>query len=498
MDIQYPDLEQAARRVSSETATSKAVSGLGLPKLRNDSDIPLLDDLEACALGRAHKYDVVVLVECPETGDREVPTREQLARVITEFPNCRVLRFDLFPFFTGARLATLSTEAVRLLRRLIHLKARDIAGSGRPLSQVLPENYGLIFVATGFGTTVVKECLLNSRRSSEPLQSSPWEGCRGIVGFNPITGTIIRELRSSLLPSGFWQKHVWPPRKRQAPRIAAIADEAEEVEISFAEVVATSPPRYSIITKTTSPPAWGSIRSAITNELVVTLRHWSTQPPNPPVTSPTQGSGTRLLSLDGGGIKGISGAIILNSILRKVRELETNSEETNDNYEDLSRLEENGKLYSTKTADHSVREFPSPKPAATDGTQEHRHGFHRNEPMPAHYFDLAGGTSTGGLMAVMLFRLGMCTECTIRAYEAMANSIFPIFFLGMNVRKWFWPGFGNMLLYTKIIANQPQFKGENLIRATSQIVETMGGEAQGADARLLEDPVDTANDHGKM
>ena len=101
-------------------------------------------------------------------------------------------------------------------------------------------------------------------------------------------------------------------------------------------------------------------------------------------------------------------------------------------------------------------------------------------------------------MAVMLFRLGMCAACTTRAYEDMANEIFPIFFLGMNVRKWFWPGFGNLLLYTKIIFNQPQFKGDNLIRATSQIVKKMGGDARGGDARLLEDTVDAVNNHGKM
>ena len=396
MELQYPDLQRAATRVSSETARSVAVSGFGLPKLKKDSDIPLLDNLEACVLDPCHRYDVVVLVECPETGDREVPIREQLARITAELPDSRLLRFDLFPFFTGARLATLSTEAARLLRRLIQLKATDIAQSGRPLSQLIAENYGLLFVATGFATTVVKECLLNSRRNSEPLQSSVWEACRGIVNFNPITGTIIRELRNSLLPSGFWQKHVWPPRKRQASRIAAIADEAEEIEISFAEVVATSPPRYTITAKTTNPPTWNCVHSAITDELVATLRHWRTQPQNPPVTSPTPNSGTRLLSLDGGGIKGISGAIILDTILKKIRELETNKEEQDEKTEGLSRPEWNGRLESTKSADHPAWEVLSLKSPATDGDREHRHGFHGNEPMPAHYFDLAGGTSTGG------------------------------------------------------------------------------------------------------
>src|SRR5271163_186403 len=63
----------------------------------------------------------------------------------------------------------------------------------------------------------------------------------------------------------------------------------------------------------------------------------------------------RILSLDGGGVRGLSSLLILREI-----------------------MEEIGR--QTKTAE---------------------------TPLPCEYFDLIGGTSTGGLIAIMLGRLGM-------------------------------------------------------------------------------------------
>ena len=63
----------------------------------------------------------------------------------------------------------------------------------------------------------------------------------------------------------------------------------------------------------------------------------------------------RILSLDGGGVRGLSSLFILKSIMEQV-ELDEESDET---------------------------------------------------PLPCRYFDLICGTSTGGLIAIMLGRLGM-------------------------------------------------------------------------------------------
>jgi patatin-like phospholipase/acyl hydrolase len=47
-----------------------------------------------------------------------------------------------------------------------------------------------------------------------------------------------------------------------------------------------------------------------------------------------------------------------------------------------------------------------------------------NPPRPCDYFDMIGGTSTGGLIAIMLGRLRMTTqECRI-AYEEIMPSVF--------------------------------------------------------------------------
>lgn len=85
----------------------------------------------------------------------------------------------------------------------------------------------------------------------------------------------------------------------------------------------------------------------------------------------------KLLSLDGGRVRGISSMVILREIMNKVKELEQ------------------GK----KIGDDSER-------------------------LPCRYFDLAGGASTGGLAAIMLFRLEMSAPDVIDQYEGMATRIF--------------------------------------------------------------------------
>lgn len=47
-----------------------------------------------------------------------------------------------------------------------------------------------------------------------------------------------------------------------------------------------------------------------------------------------------------------------------------------------------------------------------------------NPPKPCDYFDMIGGTSTGGLIALMLGRLCMPVNEAIEAYIALAPKIF--------------------------------------------------------------------------
>ena len=82
--------------------------------------------------------------------------------------------------------------------------------------------------------------------------------------------------------------------------------------------------------------------------------------------------GLRMLCLDGGGIRGLSELLILQAVMHNVQKL-----------------------------------------------------LHLKEvPRPADYFDMIGGTSTGGLIAIMLGRLRMTVDEAIDAYEKLSRAIF--------------------------------------------------------------------------
>jgi len=101
---------------------------------------------------------------------------------------------------------------------------------------------------------------------------------------------------------------------------------------------------------------------------------------DPPSVASLSLSGTadrplRLLSLDGGGIRGLSTLLVLDSIMHQLDAIE---------------------------------------------------GPEVKRPLkPATYFDLIGGTSTGGLIAIMLGRLGMDTKQCIQTYLNLSPEIFP-------------------------------------------------------------------------
>lgn len=80
----------------------------------------------------------------------------------------------------------------------------------------------------------------------------------------------------------------------------------------------------------------------------------------------------RLLSLDGGGIKGLTTLLILKRIFRTLREV----------------------------------------------------GHLDEEPKPYEVFDLIAGTSTGGIIAIMLGRLHMTIDECITAYEIVGKRVF--------------------------------------------------------------------------
>ncbi|KAK3495927.1 hypothetical protein B0T13DRAFT_473749 [Neurospora crassa] len=88
--------------------------------------------------------------------------------------------------------------------------------------------------------------------------------------------------------------------------------------------------------------------------------------------APKDGGPLNLLSLDGGGIRGVSELVMLDRIMRKVQERELLSE----------------------------------------------------IPKPCDYFHLIGGVSTGGLVAILLGRLQLTTTEALKEYDSFAKKIF--------------------------------------------------------------------------
>lgn len=131
-------------------------------------------------------------------------------------------------------------------------------------------------------------------------------------------------------------------------------------------------------------------------------------------------NGVRLLSLDGGGVKGISALMILDEIMKRIKDI-TKSE----------------------------------KPC-----------------IPADYFELAAGTSTGGIIALMLFRLRMSTEQAIKMYDLIAEQVFSPKVYGYNV-GWMGP-VGGWITKGKVVGHSPQFDDEALKKAIDFVAETYG------------------------
>jgi patatin-like phospholipase/acyl hydrolase len=144
-----------------------------------------------------------------------------------------------------------------------------------------------------------------------------------------------------------------------------------------------------------------------------------------PPHTPLPAGGARLLSMDGGGVKGVSGLIFLDELMKRVKAIE------------ISRG-------STNQADRK----------------------------PSDYFDLAAGTSTGGLMAVMLFRLRMTVKECQDTYHSLAQDIFAPRILGIAIKS---PGIIQTLakgfLWGRSIITGFVYKPQPLLNAVDTCVQ---------------------------
>ncbi|OAP65249.1 hypothetical protein AYL99_01221 [Fonsecaea erecta] len=151
---------------------------------------------------------------------------------------------------------------------------------------------------------------------------------------------------------------------------------------------------------------------------------------NPPKSGSTEAY--NILALDGGGVKGISSMMILQRIMDRVRDVENEAN-----------LEKG-------------------KPVDTE------------ERKPVDYFDLAAGTSTGGLIALMLFRLEMNCTNVIAQYQNLAEEVFSPMLGSIHLNslgalgKWI----GDIWLKLKAVTGQSQFSHKPLEKAIDTVVGT--------------------------
>jgi len=123
-----------------------------------------------------------------------------------------------------------------------------------------------------------------------------------------------------------------------------------------------------------------------------------------------------ILSLDGGGIRGYSALLILQELMRHIQTLERN-------YRD----ELTGVVDPALSSYHPL--LPDSK-TVIDARDSNDETNIINQPtdsshwLPCHYFDYIAGTSTGGLIGIMLGRLRMNIDDCIADYEDFGARVF--------------------------------------------------------------------------
>ncbi|KAI4214394.1 MAG: hypothetical protein LQ351_003147 [Letrouitia transgressa] len=113
-----------------------------------------------------------------------------------------------------------------------------------------------------------------------------------------------------------------------------------------------------------------------------------------------------ILSLDGGGVRGYSSLLILKRLMHEVAnlEMEANPEATTS-------------AFSPLIDSKSLHTDPMMKDMSKETSEE---GVYR----PCHYFDYIAGSSTGGLIAIMLGRLRMTVEAALEQYKGLSEKVF--------------------------------------------------------------------------
>ncbi|KAK7182273.1 hypothetical protein PSPO01_11746 [Paraphaeosphaeria sporulosa] len=330
-------------------------------------------------------------------------------------PEARVWSFG-YPMGNKIILENLAQD---LAQQLCSLRIKD-REAGVISSTDIPK---IVFVAAGIGGVIT---LLWCKIIRDASKMSIWEGCVGIVFLGCPHGKNQDAYRPWARAHGMLIdrfKDIAPENRGQCLDVdnERIVDDMEDINNEYLEIFPEVPPSLSVINEdagldplapqrdngifpvvregtdnfkiTRHQVRWYAFadpEDSVLQLILEKIRQWISSPMKP------RESGLRLLSLDGGGIRGLCSLMILDRIMEEVQRVE-----------------------NSDTDGASIRTC-----------------------LPCDYFELAGGTSTGGyvapaftevlhvlkvgyrLIAIMLFRLRMDTKTAIHEYKTLAPKIF--------------------------------------------------------------------------
>ncbi|KAF2238229.1 FabD/lysophospholipase-like protein [Viridothelium virens] len=131
-----------------------------------------------------------------------------------------------------------------------------------------------------------------------------------------------------------------------------------------------------------------------------------------------------LLSLDGGGIRGIWTLLALERLMDFVAQVELNPRYF------LGDCEELAPASDLLAAEHSFSPLAFPDHVShgpfqsEEDARDYRKWKYGQRYLPCHYFDMIGGSSTGALIAIMLGRLRMPVSDCLYEYKTLGEKIF--------------------------------------------------------------------------
>ena len=119
---------------------------------------------------------------------------------------------------------------------------------------------------------------------------------------------------------------------------------------------------------------------------------------------------------DGGGIRGYSALLIVQHLMRKIQEIEESQPEGNNEWE--------GPASSSYYPVDPLQVVSTDSNSNSNRSEDCSKATESSHFLPCHYFDYMAGTSTGGLISIMLGRLRMNVDDCIEEYRTLGKEVF--------------------------------------------------------------------------